>query len=143
VIPVVLQVVRTVGGQELTLQIHLAGQDIQLLCFGGDKPHIGAVSLASPYYRDGAVRASVSTLTALTHREDLLSRQLADLFCRHFNSTAAASCGIHFDQISPEMIGRIQETVLQMADELVDKLAGHLKKQDPSPSSKADPKSHG
>ena len=134
-----LNIVRMIKGRELTLQVQLVGRDIQVLCSGGDRPHIGAVSLASPYLRDGVVRSSVSTLTVLTHREDMLSRQLADLFCRHFCVTVAASCGVHFDEISPELISQIQDEVMTMADELVSRL------QDLCPEviSQANPDPHG
>jgi hypothetical protein len=117
-----IELVHWISGEKITMQAIMIGTDIQVLAYGGDKPHIGAVSLAVPFERDGKVGASVSTLTALTHREDQISRQLAESFCKHFNAHVAVSCGIHFNQISKELIVQIQDEVLDMGHTLVLKL---------------------
>lgn len=113
---------RLISNQKITLKAVLIGNDIQVLCYGGDKPHIGAVSLAVPYESGNMTGASVSTLTALTHREDLISRQLAEGFCKSLKASVAVSCGIHFDQISKELILEIQDVVMDMSKELINEL---------------------
>ena len=116
------EIVRLINNMKISLKAVMIGADIQVLCYGGDKPHIGAVSLAVPYERDSISQASVSTMTALTHREDLMSRQLAENFSKHLKATVAVSCGIHFDQISKELIVKIQDEVLDMSKHLIREL---------------------
>lgn len=114
-----LEFVRLINNKKITLKAFVIGCDIQVLCYGGDKPHIGAVSLAVPYENDGKNCASVSTLTALTHREDIISRQLAESLCKQFKTSVAVSCGIHFEQISRELIVKIQDEILEMSKDLI------------------------
>ena len=97
-----VEIVRILNGSEIRMTAIRMGDDIQAAVYGGDKPHIGAISIAAPFERDGAVKATVSTLTILTHREDLLSRRLAELLCKKLKTVVAVSCGIHFDRISGE-----------------------------------------
>lgn len=113
-----IELERLIDGKKITMSAIMIGDDIQVLSYGGDKPHIGAVSVAVPYERDGSAGATVSTLTLLTHREDLLSRQVAESLCKHFKTVVSVSCGIHFDRISKELIARIQDEVLDMGREL-------------------------
>ena len=120
--------VRLINNKKITLKALMIGADIQVLCYGGDKPHIGAVSLAVPYESNGISHASVSTLTALTHREDLICRQLAESFSKQLRATVAVSCGIHFDLISKELILEIQGEVMEMSKELICKLQNQMSK---------------
>jgi hypothetical protein len=116
---VMLEFVRLINNKKITLKAVMIGCDVQVLCYGGDKPHISAVSLAVPYESDGKNGASVSTLTALTHREDLISRQLAESLCKHLKTSVAVSCEIHFEQITKELIVKIQNEVLEMSKDLI------------------------
>lgn len=116
------RVTRLVNGREITVEAFIVGADIQVLCFGGDKPHIGAVSLAEPYESDGAGHASVSTITALSHREDILSRQLAAAISKKLGARVAVSCGIHYDNITRELISLVIEEVTDMGEELASML---------------------
>ena len=116
------ELVRLIHNEKITLKVVMIGMDIQVLCYGGDEPHIGAVSLAVPYESGNMTGASVSTLTALTHREDNVCRQLAESFCKQLKTSVAVSCGIHYDQITKELILEIQNVVTDMSKELIDEI---------------------
>jgi hypothetical protein len=116
---VMLELVRLIHNEKITLKVVMLGTDIQVLCYGGNKPHIGAVSLAVPYESKNMTGASVSTLTVLSHREDLVSRQLAESFCKQLKASVAVSCGIHYEQITKELILEIQNVVTDMSQELI------------------------
>lgn len=113
-----IEIIRTLNGSEIRMTAIRMGADIQTAVYGGDKPHIGAISIAAPFERDGAVKATVSTLTILTHREDILSRRLAELLCKKLKTVVTVSCGIHFDRISGELIAETENIVLDMGGEL-------------------------
>ncbi len=65
---------------------------------------LAARSLAVPYENDGENSASVSTLTALTHREDIISRQLAESLCKQFKTSVAVSSQIHWNKFQGNLL---------------------------------------
>ena len=117
-----LELVRLIHNEEITLKVVMIGSDVQVLCYGGDTPHIGAVSLAVPYESGNRTGASVSTLTVLSHCEDLVSRQLAENFCKQLKASVAVSCGIHYGQITKELILEIQDVVTDMSKKLIEEM---------------------
>jgi len=113
------EIIRTVESREITLSCRFIGNDLHLFCYGGDKAHIGAASLAIPYRnKSGMLSASVSTLTAPEHRDDAISRALAERFAKALGCVTIVVCGIHYENASPALIQLIQETVSDMAGEL-------------------------
>ncbi len=120
-----LEMTQKIEERKIVLICRFVGGDLQLICGGGDKAHIGAVSLAIPYRNDrGTLSASVSTLTAPGHRDDAISRALAERFAKELGRVTAAICGIHYEHASPELLQKIQKTVADMADEMVETLRG-------------------
>ncbi len=120
-----LELKRDIEERDVILSCRFVGEDIELLCSGGDRAHIGAVSLAIPYRNDrGTFSASVSTLTVPEHRDDAISRALAERFAKGLGRVTIAICGIHFENASPSLIQTIQETVADMAGEMLEKVRG-------------------
>ena len=114
------EIERSIGGKRIVLACVFIGSDVHVICYGGDKAHEGAISLAAPYKNDkGTLSASVSTLTAPGHRDDAISRALAEHFSKALGCVATAVCGIHFEKATPDLIKTIQDTVSAMADELL------------------------
>lgn len=114
------QITHILEGKRITLAYCFIGKNFHLLCYGGDKAHIGATSLAIPYRNSsGTLSASVSTLTVPEHRDDTLSKTLAERFAKVLGCVTTVVCGIHYDEASPFLIQRIQETVSEMAEALL------------------------
>lgn len=80
------------------------GRDIVLVITGGSA-HIGAVATA--YYCDDAMEATVQTVALPGHREHDLAAELAEKAAASLGITVTVAAGIHFDGINREQISEI------------------------------------
>lgn len=97
------------------------GNDWCISVFGGDKPHIGAVSVAHPRasLEDPAQISSTASLITLTgHMEDLLARKLSLMLAASLNCVVSVSMGIHIDHATPSEIQEIDALVKSMGEEM-------------------------
>ena len=92
-------------------QAHFCGEDLSVSICGGEREHIGAVSLA--VYEPERDSATVSTVTVFTHRDDRVSRRAAKFFSRALRCTVCVSAGVHIDAPA----GGELETLLKNCDE--------------------------
>lgn len=100
---------------------HFCGEDLNVSICGGEREHIGAVSLAA--YEPERGSATVSTLTVFTHRDDRVSRRAAKFFSRTLRCTVCVSAGLHIDAPA----GGELETLLENCDECCASLARVIK----------------
>ena len=90
------------------------GRDWSVCVCGGEKHHVGAVSLAQ--YEPDRDSATVSTLTAFTHRDDAVSARFAKALSAAFRCNVSVSVGIHVDDASPDelrLLGENSEACLK------------------------------
>ena len=114
---------RCQDGIYLRLEAHPMGEDWNVSIYGGDRPHIGAAALGTPYAKpDGSWSACASVLALPTHKEDVLARQAALLLAKRTRRTVLVACGIHVDSLSPQGIA----AVVTLAEEAVETLADRL-----------------
>ena len=78
------------------------GTDLTVAFVGGTLPHVGAVSLG--VYEAARDSATVSTITAFGHRDDVLAAQAAKQLAVAVKGTVSVSVGIHLDTASAEDI---------------------------------------
>ena len=95
------------------IRISDTGSGLNILITGGDKPHIGAVSVKSP-------GRALETVLFPSHKDNVISDKWAVTFSEKYNAAAAVSCGIHYDNISKD---EIKEVVKRM-DEILEELTG-------------------
>ena len=89
---------------------HFCGEDLCVSICGGEREHIGAVSLA--VYEPERDSATVSTVTVFTHRDDRVSRRAAKFFSRALRCTVCVSAGVHIDAPAADEL----ETLLKNCD---------------------------
>lgn len=97
------------------------GADMLVAVFGGDRPHIGAVTVSVAHPRrstPGTVRASTSSCVLPGHCDEGVARIFSERLCCRFGRTAVATAGIHLDNITAAEI----DTVMQVADRLCQRL---------------------
>jgi hypothetical protein len=106
----------------LRLQFNKMGADACLILTGGERPHLGAVavgqvreSLAIP----GQYSSSISNITLLGHKEDVLAREIAARVAVAFGANVVVCCGIHTDNIALEDIKEIETMSMDMVEELI------------------------
>lgn len=96
-------------GAALTVQVLQLEQGVHVSVFGGQLPHIGAVSIVSP---EGAC----STVQFPGHKDGAVSRRWAEALAAAGYRPAVVEAGIHYDGLSREGI----ETVLSQTDAMLE-----------------------
>lgn len=107
-------------GQPLRFSIEKVGMDYNIIISGGDKAHIGSVSMATPVQNleTGLDSATVSTFVYLGHKDDRIGHKVAYDMCKKLRANVVVCCGVHFDAISREEIEHVlvaSESLMQEA----------------------------
>lgn len=100
------------------IQITDTGRGMNILLYGGDSAHIGAVSVAE----NGNLLQSIEFPG---HKEEVVSRKWAKCISEIYAGPVVVEAGIHYDQISGE---RIQE-ILNRLDLELERLRGIWRKE--------------
>ena len=96
---------------KISATVTLCGTDVAVIIGGGEKPHIGAVGLASPrpsLKDDSIVSASVSVICVLGHKDDILAREAALFLSSKLNTNIVVSVGLHVDNATREDIEKLK-----------------------------------
>lgn len=110
------QLTREFLGKEITAEILCLEQGLHVSVFGGDLPHIGAVSIASA---DGVC----STVQFPGHRDGTVSERWARTLAHAGYCPAVVEAGIHYDQLSPQGIAGVLSLTDKMLDHALDRLS--------------------
>ena len=114
------------GEYELEASLRLIGQDLLVAIWGGEKPHIGAVSAAQPRpsLRDPKVTsATASVICFPAHKEDELAKAVSEILASVLNTRVVVTAGIHWDNISEEGIQKIIRNSEILVGLIMDKIA--------------------
>lgn len=119
--------VTTVGHlYRLTAHVQLIGEDLLVAVHGGDKPHIGAVAVAQPRpsldLSHDKISASTSVICLVGHKEDVISRMVAETLAVVLNRPVVVTAGMHWDQICSQGIAQVEENAGQLIDLIVEEL---------------------
>ncbi len=99
------------------------GEDLLIAVTGGNRPHIGCVSIGLP--RPGLSGSSktsstVSTYNRVGHKDDVIGNRITAELCSSLNVPVVVACGIHIDNI--------QEHDFEVLQSLTSELICALKK---------------
>lgn len=104
-------------GRTVTAEVLCLEGGIHVSIYGGDLPHIGAVSVVSP---DGVC----STVEFPGHRDGAVSERWAKALSSAGYCPAVVEAGIHYDNLSRQGIA----DVLSLTDKMLDDTLGLLSK---------------
>lgn len=90
--------------RKIHIVVYDTGCGIQILIEGGDRGHIGAVSVVSP-------ETAMQTVTFPQHREDVISMKWAETICGKFGVPVVVSAGVHYDNIQKEQIRQVLDVM--------------------------------
>lgn len=99
-----------------------SGNDLNVTIGGGERYHIGAVSIAVPRfeYKDGEKRtASTSVICVQGHREDELSYKAAKYLATALDKTVVVTVGIHIDNIKQEEFKILLDNVDSLLENII------------------------
>lgn len=103
------------GRSWVSLSWSWSGRDLSVTLLGGERPHIGAVSLA--FCQDGGVE--VQTISVPGHREEALTADCARKLAAVLSCTVQVSGGIHIDCASSQEILLLCKNAESLVDQLV------------------------
>lgn len=106
----VFEISRGGGKHKVNLTLALVGEDVVAIVCGGEKPHVGAISVAipRPSLRDPKkLSCTSSVFTLIGHKDDEVARPASEEFARELNRVAVVSAGIHVEKASEEDIQKL------------------------------------
>lgn len=115
-----IAVSRGVGKYEIRALAVSCGRDLSVTLCGGTLEHVGAVSLAA--YEPERGSATVSTVTAFTHRDDYIAARAAKALSCALCCTVTVTAGVHVDDASQQDISRLCENADAAVAALIDVL---------------------
>ncbi|MFA7412628.1 MAG: hypothetical protein WCZ27_10355 [Tissierellaceae bacterium] len=99
------------------------GNDLCVVIWGGDKPHLGTVilSTARPSLADkNRTSTTSSTINISGHKDDQVARPVSEILSAGLNKNVAVVCGIHIRDITLEEIQEIISVTLDWAESFVE-----------------------
>jgi hypothetical protein len=112
----------------LDVILHRLGPDICVIVTGGQRPHIGAVSMSvarRSLRGDGTVAASTSNLTLTGHKDDVVARELSETLTLQTGQNVVVICGIHIDQITAQEIETVRKLVRESVPKILSEIGAH------------------
>ena len=101
------------------------GQDLLVSIWGGTRPHIGAVGMATPRpsLRDPKKwSATSSTFTYVGHKEDEVVKRVSEMLAGRLKTNVVVTAGIHWDHIRSKDIQTIARLTWKLAEVILKKL---------------------
>jgi gallate decarboxylase subunit D len=110
---------------DVQARVQWIGEDLLVAVYGGEIPHIGAVSAAHPRpslkYPD-VTSSTASVLCFSGHREDELAKKCSQLLAARLNTRVVVTAGMHWDNITDQGIKKIVENTGILTDLILKKI---------------------
>jgi hypothetical protein len=100
------------------------GRDVLVSLWGGNRPHIGAIGMATPRpsLKDPKKwSATSSNFTYVGHKEDSVVKMMSEKLASRLKTHIVVVAGIHWDKIRPEEIEIIQELTRELGDQILNR----------------------
>ncbi len=101
--------------------IVFCGKDLNISIVGGDKPHIGAISIASPTEKlyNGIKRSATTSVISLQdHKEDKLACLAAKKIATALDCVVSVSVGIHIDNVTKQEIEILNDNFMELVEKI-------------------------
>ena len=101
------------------------GQDLLVSVWGGSRPHLGAVGMASPrpsLRNPKQWSATSSNLTFIGHKEDTVVKMVSEELAKHLRANVVVTAGIHWENLTPREIKTIQRLTKELPQHIIRKL---------------------
>ena len=102
-----------------------SGKELTVIISGGEKPHIGAIAISIPrpsIEDSNKVSASTSVFTLVGHKEDELSKQIAENITKITEKVTVTILGLHIDKATAQDIEYLIQNTQKVVDKLIIKL---------------------
>ncbi len=115
------------GSFDLEAGVRRIGDDLLVAIWGGEKPHIGAVSAAQsrPSLKNPeATSATASVICFPAHKEDELAKAVSEILAAVLDTRVVVTAGIHWDNISEEGIKQVISNSKILVDLILKEMKG-------------------
>lgn len=102
----------TLFDKTICVQFTQTDEGIQVLVAGGDKSHVGAVTVIDS-------EGEKYTITLPGHKETMIVEKWADAIFAGSKVPVVVTAGIHFDDITSEQIKMVLNTTDELLDDLI------------------------
>ncbi len=116
-----IEIQKGTGKYRVTLIAVESGEDISVIIYGGEKPHIGAVSIsiARPSLENpDNISSSTSVFTLIGHKEDVIAKEIAESVTKTTKRNTVTIVGLHIDRANKEdidcLVNNTKESVKQL-----------------------------
>jgi hypothetical protein len=100
------------------------GQDLLVSIWGGTRPHIGAVGIATPrpsLKNPKKWSATSSNFTFLGHKEDVMVKEISEKLATRLRRNTVVTAGVHWDRITSNEIKILQNLAKRLSDQILRK----------------------
>ena len=104
------------GRTKISLLAHSMGHDL-VVCIFNKNAHLGAMAVGE--YDHAGKRTSISVITRLGHKDDVIAEKAAYLISKHAKSPSCVIAGVHLDNITDEEIQKVLDNASLLVDELL------------------------
>lgn len=101
----------------LTIKKKYIGEDIHVIAYGGEKPHIGSMIMCIPrpsLSGDSSISCTSSVLNVTGHKDEDILRAIAEKICRKENRIVTCTGGFHVDNMTSLQIKELKEKITQL-----------------------------
>ena len=94
----------------LHMDLFPVGEDLSVLLYGGDKPHVGCTVLTVPrpsLRGDGSVSCTSSVINLTGHKDEQICRYAAEALCKRYQTVVSCTGGFHADNITSGQINEL------------------------------------
>ncbi|MDH3239515.1 MAG: hypothetical protein OEO83_02500 [Alphaproteobacteria bacterium] len=99
------------------------GPDILVYVWGGERPHIGAAAAAQPrpsLADPSKTSATASVLSYVGHKEDDLTKEMAEAISARCKTNVVVTAGIHWDELSSGGIEVVVDRCREITEMVID-----------------------
>jgi len=110
----------------INMKAVIIGEDLCVIIYGGDTPHIGCVTLSvpRPSLADiNIISSTTSVLNLIGHKDDEVAKYVSHTLSSSLNKHVVVMCGIHIDSITRDEIGTTIELLKELTDKLIQRLS--------------------
>jgi len=114
------------GSYDLEAYARFVGDDLLVAIWGGESPHIGAVSIAQPRpsLKDPKITsATASTICLQAHKEDELAKASSEILAAALDTQVVVTAGIHWDNIDKKGIQRVIRNSELLLDLILERIS--------------------
>jgi hypothetical protein len=114
-----IQLKKKHGRIEIEIAAYPMGRDLCVLITGGDTPHLGALTAASP-------ETAPETIAFRDHKEFHVTEMAAERLRTAYGGNIAVCCGIHLDNIERQEIADVMTLTENLVGELCVRLRENI-----------------